>query len=60
MKKRVKVEKPSKHELWEKNPRVASGDRNTIHVVQRCSKPQIRPKNLGTIRSSNLCTEIMF
>jgi ribonucleoside-diphosphate reductase alpha chain len=44
MKKRVKVEKPSTHELWEKNPRVASGDRNTIHVVQRCSKPQIRQK----------------
>jgi ribonucleoside-diphosphate reductase alpha chain len=32
------------HELWEKILESQSGDRNTIHVVQRCSKPQIKQK----------------
>jgi ribonucleoside-diphosphate reductase alpha chain len=30
------------HELWEKI--LESQETNTIHVVQRCSKPQIRKK----------------
>jgi ribonucleoside-diphosphate reductase alpha chain len=58
--KRVKVEKTIKaHELWEKilESQIETGTPYMLYkdAVNRKSNQ----KNLGTIRSSNLCTEIM-
>jgi ribonucleoside-diphosphate reductase alpha chain len=56
--KRVKVEKPSKHELWEKilESQVETG--TPYMLYKDAANRKSNQKNLGTIRSSNLC-EIM-
>jgi ribonucleoside-diphosphate reductase alpha chain len=59
MKRQAKEEKQSKQELWEKilESQIETGTPYMLYkdAVNRKSNQ----KNLGTIRSSNLCTEIM-